>query len=296
MNIRSFLDQRILHAMSQCGVPADCSAGIALSKKAEFGEYQANGAMAAAKKVGMNPRALAEQIVAKLDLGAAASKVEIAGPGFINIHLNPDWLAQQLAIGIADQTLGVEPSAQPQTIVIDYSSPNLAKEMHVGHLRSTIIGDTLARLLEKLGHKVIRQNHVGDWGTQFGMLIAELEEHMSQGSEATLALKDLEGFYQKAKVHFDQDESFATKARNYVVKLQSGDAQMLKLWQRFRDVSLHHAQEVYEQLNITLTQEDVRGESFYNDDLATVIADLKKCGLVQEDQGAQVVFLDELAD
>lgn len=282
--------------MSQCGVPADCSAGIALSKKAEFGEYQANGAMAAAKKVGMNPRALAEQIVARLDLGDAANKVEIAGPGFINIHLNPDWLAQQLAIGIADQTLGVEPSAHPQTIVIDYSSPNLAKEMHVGHLRSTIIGDTLARLLEKLGHTVIRQNHVGDWGTQFGMLIAELEEHMSQGSEATLALKDLEGFYQKAKVHFDQDEAFATKARNYVVKLQSGDAQMLKLWQRFRDVSLHHAQEVYEQLNITLTPDDVRGESFYNDDLPTVIADLKKCGLAQEDQGAQVVFLDELAD
>lgn len=296
MNIRSFLDQRILHAMAQCGVPAECTAGIALSKKAEFGEYQANGAMAAAKKVGLNPRALAEQIVTKLDLADAASKVEIAGPGFINIHLNPDWLAQQLAIGIADATLGVERSAHPQTIVIDYSSPNLAKEMHVGHLRSTIIGDTLARLLEKLGHTVIRQNHVGDWGTQFGMLIAELEEHMSQGSEATLALKDLEGFYQQAKVHFDQDEAFATKARNYVVKLQSGDANMLALWQRFRDVSLQHAQEVYAQLNITLKPEHVRGESFYNDDLPKVIADLQACGLAREDQGAQVVFLDELAD
>lgn len=296
MNIRSFLDQRILHAMAQCGVPAECTAGIALSKKAEFGEYQANGAMAAAKKVGLNPRALAEQIVAKLDLTEAASKVEIAGPGFINIHLNPDWLAQQLAIGIADGSLGVEPSAHPQTIVIDYSSPNLAKEMHVGHLRSTIIGDTLARLLEKLGHTVIRQNHVGDWGTQFGMLIAELEEHMSQGSEATLALKDLEGFYQQAKVHFDQDEAFATKARNYVVKLQSGDEKMLGLWQRFRDVSLQHAQEVYEQLNITLKPEHVRGESFYNDDLPKVIADLQACGLAKVDQGAQVVFLDELAD
>ncbi len=296
MNIRKFLDQRVRAAMSACEVPADCVAGIALSKKPEFGDYQANGAMAAAKRVGMNPRALAEKLVAALDLQGAAEKIEIAGPGFINIHLSQAWLASVLAQGLQDGSLGIEKTSAPQTVVIDYSSPNLAKEMHVGHLRSTIIGDTLARLLEKLGHRVIRQNHVGDWGTQFGMLIAELEESMAEGAQPTLALKDLEAFYQKAKVHFDQDEAFATKARHYVVRLQSGEPKVLQLWEHFRAVSLQHAQEVYEKLNITLRPDDVRGESFYNDDLPKVIAELQAQGLAQEDQGAQVVFLPELAD
>jgi arginyl-tRNA synthetase len=296
MNIRRFLDQRVRAALAACGAPAYCSAGIALSKKPEFGDYQANGVMAAAKQVGISPRALAEQLVTKLDLADAAHRVEVAGPGFINIHLNPDWLAAQLASGLQDGTLGIERSLSPQTVVIDYSSPNLAKEMHVGHLRSTIIGDTLARLLERLGHTVIRQNHVGDWGTQFGMLIAELEQSMATGAEATYALKDLEAFYQQAKVHFDQDPEFADRARQYVVRLQSGEASVLKLWQHFRTVSLQHAQDVYEKLNITLQPDHVRGESFYNDDLPVVIQELKRQGLAQEDQGAQVVFLDELAD
>ncbi|MGI1678620.1 MAG: arginine--tRNA ligase [Cellvibrionaceae bacterium] len=296
MNIREFLDTQFRQAMDKAGIPAECSPVIALSKKAGFGDYQANGAMGAAKKMGQKPRDIAQLILDNINLKDAAETLEIAGPGFINISLNPQWLGEQISSGLTNNTFGITKTNTPHTIIIDYSSPNLAKEMHVGHLRSTIIGDTLARLYEYLGHNVIRQNHVGDWGTQFGMLIAELEDHLQHGEQAELALKDLETFYQQAKVHFDKDEEFATKARNYVVALQGGDEKTLELWQRFRDVSLHHSQEVYEKLNVTLTEKDVRGESFYNNDLKLVIDDLKKLSLAKEDNGAQVVFLEELAD
>lgn len=294
MNIRELLNQRVLNAMQACGVPADCPALIAPGKKAGFGDYQANCAMGAAKQMGKNPRELAGQIVAALDLKGIANKVEIAGPGFINIDLDPQWLGENLAKAQLDNRLDIPHINSPQTVVIDYSGPNLAKEMHVGHLRSTIIGDALARLLEFEGHKVIRQNHVGDWGTQFGMLIAELEEQLAQNKQ--MDLKDLEVFYQKAKKHFDDDEVFAQKARDYVVRLQSGDAQMQKLWQQFKDLSLAHSKEIYENLNVTLTDADVCGESFYNDYLAPLVKDLQTKGLAKESDGAQVVFLEELAD
>lgn len=267
MNIRDLLNQRVLAAMATCGVPADLPALIAPGKKAGFGDYQANGAMGAAKAMGTNPRDLAGKIVAALDLEGIADKLEIAGPGFINIYLKPAWLGKQIALAQTDARLAVPQAEHAQTVVIDYSGPNLAKEMHVGHLRSTIIGDSLARLLEFLGHQVIRQNHVGDWGTQFGMLIAELEEQLGAKGDAALELKDLEVFYQQAKKHFDDDAAFADKARDYVVRLQGGDAQMLKLWQQFKDISLHHSSEIYQQLNVTLTDADVRGESFYNDEI-----------------------------
>jgi arginyl-tRNA synthetase len=294
MNIRDLLNQRVLNAMQASGVPADCPALIAPGKKAGFGDYQANCAMGAAKQMGKNPRELAATIVANLDLTGIASKVEIAGPGFINIDLAPEWLGEQLAKAQRDKRLDIPTVAAPQTAVIDYSGPNLAKEMHVGHLRSTIIGDALARLLEFQGHKVIRQNHVGDWGTQFGMLIAELEEQLAQNKQ--MDLKDLEVFYQQAKKHFDEDETFAQKARDYVVRLQSGDAKMQTLWQQFKELSLAHSKEIYESLNVTLTDADVRGESFYNDYLAPLVKDLQTKGLAQESEGAQVVFLEELAD
>ncbi|MCV6628099.1 MAG: arginine--tRNA ligase [Cellvibrionaceae bacterium] len=294
MNIRELLNQRVGEAMSAAGLPADCSPHIAPSKNPQFGDYQANGAMGAAKAVGRKPRDIAGEIVAALALDDIADKIEIAGPGFINIYLRPQWLAAQLQAQTSGELSQQAPSAQ--TIVVDYSSPNLAKEMHVGHLRSTIIGDSLVRVLEFLGHKVIRQNHVGDWGTQFGMLTAELEAQMGQNQAAELALKDLEVFYQQAKKHFDDDPAFADKARDYVVKLQSGDDKLLQLWQQFRDVSLRHGEELYQALNVTLEREHVKGESFYNDDLANVIKDLQAQGLAVEDQGAQVVFLQELAD
>ena len=296
MNIRELLNHKVHQAMLACGIPAELPAVIAPGKKAGFGDYQANGAMGAAKVMGTNPRELAARIVAELQLDDIAAKVEVAGPGFINIDLKPEWLAQQLALAEADPRLKIAPVETPQTVVIDYSGPNLAKEMHVGHLRSTIIGDALARLLAFQGHKVIRQNHVGDWGTQFGMLIAELEEQLGSDREAGMALKDLEVFYQQAKKHFDEDEGFANKARDYVVRLQSGDADILKLWQQFKAVSLHHSTEIYQQLTVTLTDADVRGESFYNADLAPLVKALQEQGLAVESDGAQVVFLPELAD
>lgn len=296
MNIREFLNQKVLSAMAAVGVPAELPALIAPGKKAGFGDYQANCAMGAAKAMGTNPRELAAKIVAALELDDIAEKVEIAGPGFINIDLNPVWLGEQIAKAQSDERLQVEQVADAQNVVIDYSGPNLAKEMHVGHLRSTIIGDSLARLLEFQGHTVIRQNHVGDWGTQFGMLIAELEEQLGAKGDEAMALKDLEVFYQQAKKHFDDDENFANKARDYVVRLQGGDEKMLKLWQQFKDISLHHSTEIYQQLNVTLKDSDVRGESFYNNDLAPVVKELQEQGLAVESDGAQVVFLQELAD
>jgi arginyl-tRNA synthetase len=297
MNIRELLNDKVLTAMHACGIPADLPALIAPGKKAGFGDYQANCAMGAAKAMGTNPRELAAKIVAALqpELAGIADKLEIAGPGFINIDLNPTWLGQQIASAQTDARLNIATISAPQNVVIDYSGPNLAKEMHVGHLRSTIIGDALARLLEFQGHKVIRQNHVGDWGTQFGMLIAELEENQANAN-GEMILKDLEVFYQQAKKHFDDDAAFADKARSYVVRLQSGDAAMLKLWQQFKDISLKHSTEIYEQLNVTLTDNDVRGESFYNDDLAPLVKELQEQGLASESEGAQVVFLQELAD
>ena len=296
MNIRELLNEKVLTAMAACGIPAELPALIAPGKKAGFGDYQANCAMGAAKTMGTNPRELAAKILAALtpELDGIADKLEIAGPGFINIYLNSVWLGEQIANAQTDARLNIATVAAPQTVVIDYSGPNLAKEMHVGHLRSTIIGDALARLLEFQGNKVIRQNHVGDWGTQFGMLIAELEEQLSSNKE--MDLKDLEVFYQQAKKHFDDDAAFADKARSYVVRLQSGDVDMLKLWQQFKSISLKHSTEIYEQLNVTLKDDDVRGESFYNDDLAPLVKELQDQGLAKESEGAQVVFLQELAD
>jgi arginyl-tRNA synthetase len=295
MSIRNLLSDRVYAAMQAAGIPPECQPHVALSKKAGFGDYQANGAMGAAKQMGKNPREIAQSIIDHLDLNNIAEKLEVAGPGFINIHLKASWLAEQI-VSLSHKPKQFLETQAPQTIVIDYSSPNLAKEMHVGHLRSTIIGDALARILEYQGHNVVRQNHVGDWGTQFGMLLVELEDQLQEGESATLALKDLEGFYQKAKQHFDASDDFANKAREYVVKLQSGDKAMLSLWEQFKAISLQHSQEIYQKLNVTLTEKDVRGESAYNNDLAILVEELCKQGLAVEDDGAKVVFLQELAD
>jgi len=295
MNIRNFLSERLQAAMHTAGVPDDCLPLVTQSTKPQFGDYQANGAMGAAKRLRTNPRQLAQAIVAALDLGDAIEKAEIAGPGFINIHLSPAWLGDRLTAVIDDPRLGIARVDPGQTVIVDYSSPNLAKEMHVGHLRSTIIGDALARLLEHLGQQVIRQNHVGDWGTQFGMLLAHLEDRETE-TAADAALADLETFYREAKTRFDDEPGFADRARDYVVRLQSGDARCLALWNEFIDISIRHSEAIYERLNVTLARADIRAESAYNDDLPKIIAELQHQGLAVEDQGAQVVFLDELAD
>ncbi|MEG1121775.1 MAG: arginine--tRNA ligase [Citrobacter sp.] len=291
MNIQALLSEKVRQAMIAAGAPADCEPQVRQSAKVQFGDYQANGMMAVAKKLGMAPRQLAEQVLTHLDLSGIASKVEIAGPGFINIFLDPAFLAQHVQQALASARLGV---AQPekQTIVVDYSAPNVAKEMHVGHLRSTIIGDAAVRTLEFLGHKVIRANHVGDWGTQFGMLIAWLEKQQQENA-GEMALADLEGFYRDAKKHYDEDEEFAERARSYVVKLQGGDAYFREMWRKLVDITMSQNQLTYDRLNVTLTRDDVMGESLYNPMLPGIVADLKAKGLAVESEGATVVFLDE---
>lgn len=291
MNIQALLSEKVSQAMIAAGAPADCEPQVRQSAKVQFGDYQANGMMAVAKKLGMAPRQLAEQVLTHLDLSGIASKVEIAGPGFINIFLEPAFLAEQVQQALASDRLGVSQPTR-QTIVVDYSAPNVAKEMHVGHLRSTIIGDAAVRTLEFLGHHVIRANHVGDWGTQFGMLIAWLEKQQQENA-GDMALADLEGFYRDAKKHYDEDEAFAERARNYVVKLQSGDAYFREMWRKLVDITMTQNQITYDRLNVTLTRDDVMGESLYNPMLPGIVADLKAKGLAVESEGATVVFLDE---
>jgi len=286
MNLQNFIEKRVSAAMAAAGIPGTDPI-VVTAAKPEFGDYQVNGCMAAAKPVGINPRKLAEQVVLKLDLSGIAESVGIAGPGFINITLDPEWLSGQLEDQSADRRLGLPQADKPLTIVVDYSSPNLAKEMHVGHLRSTIIGDAMVRILDFCGHDVIRQNHVGDWGTQFGMLLAFMKE---QDLETSGGLSDLEEFYRSAKKKFDEDPDFADAARHTVLDLQSGNKDCLELWQRFLEISLEHCHDVYRKLGVLLQRADVRGESFYRDGLATVISDLENAGILSESNGARCVF------
>ena len=291
MNIQSILSEKIKQAMIAAGADAQCEALVRQSGKVQFGDYQANGIMPAAKKLGLNPREFAQSVLDKAELQDIAEKTEIAGPGFINIFLKNTWLAQNINRAVQDPKLGVH-NPEKQTVVVDYSSPNVAKEMHVGHLRSTIIGDAVVRTLEFLGNNVIRANHVGDWGTQFGMLIAYLEK-MENEHASEMELSDLEAFYRAAKKHYDEDPVFAEKARNYVVKLQSGDEYCRTMWQKLVKITMQQNQHNYDRLNVTLTDKDVMGESLYNPMLPGIVEDLKKQGLAVEDDGALVVYLDE---
>jgi len=291
VNIQALLAEKVSQALIAAGAPADCEPQVRQSAKVQFGDYQANGVMAVAKKLGMAPRQLAEQVITHLNLDGIASRVEIAGPGFINIFLDPSFLAEHVNAALRSERLGVT-RPEPQTIVIDYSAPNVAKEMHVGHLRSTIIGDASVRTQEFLGHKVIRANHVGDWGTQFGMLIAYLEKQQQENA-GDMELADLEGFYREAKKHYDEDEAFAERARSYVVKLQGGDEYFRQMWRKLVDITMSQNQLTYDRLNVTLTRDDVMGESLYNPMLPGIVADLKAKGLAVESEGATVVFLDE---
>ena len=291
MNIQSILSEKIKQAMIAAGADEQCEALVRQSGKVQFGDYQANGIMPAAKKLGLNPREFAQSVLDKAELQDIAEKTEIAGPGFINIFLKDTWLADKISCAVQDPKLGVH-NPEKQTVVVDYSSPNVAKEMHVGHLRSTIIGDAVVRTLEFLGNHVIRANHVGDWGTQFGMLIAYLEK-MENEHATEMELSDLEAFYRAAKKHYDEDPVFAEKARNYVVKLQSGDEYCRTMWQKLVKITMQQNQHNYDRLNVTLTDKDLMGESLYNPMLPGIVEDLKKQGLAVEDDGALVVYLDE---
>jgi arginyl-tRNA synthetase len=269
---------------------ADTDPVLAPATNPKFGDYQANVAMSLAKRLGQPPRAIASQILDHLNVANYCTKPEIAGPGFINLHLKPDYLTDQLTALHHSPRLNL-PQVTPKTIVDDFSSPNIAKEMHVGHLRSTIIGDCIARVLEFQGHQVLRLNHVGDWGTQFGMLITYLREVCPDALTTSNAidLGDLVAFYRQAKKRFDADEAFQTVSRQEVVRLQSGKAESRQAWELLCDQSRREFQVIYTWLDIQLTE---RGESFYNPFLPQVVADLDEKNLLVEDQGARCVFLE----
>ncbi|WP_373541727.1 arginine--tRNA ligase [Chamaesiphon sp.] len=264
---------------------------LVLSSNPKFGDYQANVAMGLSKKLGQQPRAIAQSIVDNLDVAELCEVPQIAGPGFINFTVKPSYLATQLQAMQSDSRLGVPVADKPQRVIVDFSSPNIAKEMHVGHLRSTILGDCIARVLEFRGHDVLRLNHVGDWGTQFGMLILYLREAYPEAltTADALDLGDLVVLYKKAKQRFDEDPEFQAAARKEVVKLQAKDPDTMKAWNLLCDQSRREFQVIYDRLNVTLTE---RGESFYNPYLATVVDDLRTTGLLVESDGAQCVFLD----
>jgi arginyl-tRNA synthetase len=293
--LKHTLNKLVGEALSVVSGLTDSDPNVITASKPEFGDYQSNGIMSIAKKVGTNPRQLASDVVEKItaDANPLIAKLEVAGPGFINIHLS-DTALMQRASEIQNDTRKLIPTTNKvDKIVVDYSSPNLAKEMHVGHLRGTIIGDCLARVLERQGHEIIRQNHVGDWGTQFGMLICYMRELSVLQGDLPTQLADLESFYRAAKERFDADPEFADTARGSVVKLQGGDADHLVVWQQFIDESLKHCQALYDKLNVTLSRKDLKAESFYNKDLEGVVKKLEEASLLSISNGARCVFLPE---
>ena len=291
-SIRHLIQQALTRLTAEGVLPEGLSPTIQVenTKDKTHGDFASNIAMMLAKPAAMKPRDIAQKLIEALPADPQISKVEIAGPGFLNFFQNSDALAERLEAALADEHLGVRKNGAADRVIVDLSSPNLAKEMHVGHLRSTIIGDAVARVLEFLGDEVIRQNHVGDWGTQFGMLLAFMEEN-PEAAESELA--DLEGFYRAAKKRFDDSAEFAERARALVVQLQAGEPECLRLWHRFNSISLSHCQKAYDRLGVKLTPADVKGESAYNAELPGVIEALREKGLLTEDNGAQCVFLDD---
>ena len=283
MNLKRLLTERLEAALASAGADG-AQAIIGPATRPEFGDYQANGAMAAAKRLKRRPQDLAGASIEAADLDGVASRAAVTGPGFISLTIDDGLLAQALT----------EPMVEPvpsQRVVIDYSHPNLAKEMQVHHLRSTIIGDAVTRVLEALGHTIIRQNHIGDWGTQFGRLVAHLDDI---GEDAD-RLADLESFYAQASKRFDDDADFADRARQAVVNLQNGDGATTRRWQRYIDISMSHCQAVYDALGVSLRPEHVRGESAYNADLDGIIQDLSAKHLLTESDGALCVFPDRVS-
>ena len=262
------------------------------TKDRAHGDFATNIAMILAKPLKKNPRQIAEDIIASLPKDDHISKVEIAGPGFINFFVNKDAISKALKDMSADPRLGIPKVKTPKTIVVDYSAPNVAKEMAVHHIRSTVIGDAVVRVLEFLGNNVIRANHIGDWGTQFGMLIAYLEKKENESGQG-MDLSDFEAFYREAKECYDTDEEFAVKARHYVVLLQGGDEYCRKMWKKLVNMTMVQNQKLYDRLDVTLSDKDIMGESLYNDMLPEVVDDLMKRGIAVEDQGAVVVYLPQ---
>jgi arginyl-tRNA synthetase len=260
-------------------------------RSSQFADYQASVALALAKRVGAKPRDVAARLVEHLDVDDVCEPPEISGPGFVNLTLRPDWLAGQVLALVRDERLGV-PLEEAKVVPIDYSAPNVAKEMHVGHLRTTVVGDALARVMEHLGHHVIRQNHIGDWGTPFGMLIEHLLQVGEDSDDARALVERPNDFYQAAREQFDSDQDFADRARRRVVGLQAGDPDTLRLWHELIELSKAYFNRIYAKLGVTLTDEDLAGESSYNAMLADICRELEAKGLATVSDGALCVFLD----
>ena len=297
LSLSQTLDTQLRSAMARAFPDAEAGLDpqLAPATKPEFGDFQANGALPLAKPLKLAPRQIATAIVEQLQSDSAFTALceppQIAGPGFINLTVRKERLAAEVEVRLGDARLGVLPVERPEPVVVDFSSPNIAKEMHVGHLRSTIIGDALARVLEFRGHPVLRLNHVGDWGTQFGMLITHLKSVAPEALETADAvdLGDLVAFYRQAKRRFDEDDAFQTLSREEVVKLQGGDPISLKAWRQLCEQSRREFQKLYDRLEVRLSE---RGESFYNPYLLAVVADLDAIGLLVTDDGARCVFLE----
>ncbi len=261
-----------------------------LIRPSAFADFQANVAMALAKRLGLPPRDVATRIVSHLDRAPLCERAEVSGPGFINITLSDAWIGEAAAAQLGDPQLGVPVSDPVQRVVVDYSAPNTAKEMHVGHLRTTIVGDAVVRMLERLGHTVIRANHIGDWGTNFGMLLEHLIDIGEQAANAQLAAGEINTFYQAAKVKFDADPVFADRSRRRVVALQAGDPETLRLWRTLIDDSKQYYNAIYARLAVTLTDADLAPESFYNPLLEDVCRDLEQAGIAVISDGALCAF------
>ncbi len=261
-----------------------------LIRPSAFADFQANVALPLGKRLGRAPREVAGELAARLDVADMCAEPEVSGPGFINFTLRDDWIAGQASQMLNDPRLGLAPVARPQTVVVEYSSPNVAKEMHVGHLRTTIVGDAIARVLEFAGHRVIRDNHVGDWGTPFGMLIEHLLDVGADSAEAALLTTDPNAFYQAARRKFETEPEFSERARSRLVRLQTGDPGTLAIWQRLVDISREYLHQIYARLGVSLTDDDIRGESFYNDMLADTVGELEERGIATESEGALCAF------
>ena len=261
-----------------------------LIRPSSFADFQANVALPLGKRLRRPPREVAAELAARLDVADICTEPEVSGPGFINLTLRDEWVAAQASRMLGDPRLGLEPAARPQTVVVEYSSPNVAKEMHVGHLRTTIVGDAIARVLAFAGHRVIRDNHVGDWGTPFGMLIEHLLDVGEDSPEAALLITDPNAFYQAARRKFDTDPAFTERARSRLVRLQAGDPATMAIWQRLVDINRGYLHQIYSRLGVTLTDDDIRGESFYNDLLADTVALLVEKGIAVESEGALCAF------
>src|SRR5712691_5270366 len=261
-----------------------------LIRPSAFADFQANVALPLGKRLGRAPRAVAGELAGRLDVTDMCAEPEVSGPGFINFTLRDEWIATQASQMLDDPRLGLPPVARPQTVVVEYSSPNVAKEMHVGHLRTTIVGDAIARVLEFAGHRVIRDNHVGDWGTPFGMLIEHLLDVGADSAEAELLTTDPNAFYQAARRKFETEPEFTERARSRLVRLQAGDPDTMAIWQDLLDISKEYLHQIYARLGVSLTDDDIRGESFYNDMLADTVGVLEERGIATESEGALCAF------